>query len=354
MSHSVVRFPPPPPTSNNLTPKQRAHLMRSSKKLSQVLGSTPHVLDWAGSPAPSHVDTPSRSTSVQSHSASIAHRRSKSSPHADRNPASERSTPRPSSRPSTANSSQSHTSTISHASSSSSRGEQAWRTPYDPLHRPPLLKLRPPEPSNHGQRNSTYSDCGSEVGLPDSPTAPSFALPSEAAIRRAKMQRLTRKLGDGVPPELVFPTTKPEPDDEDDEDSPVLKTPASDRKLPFSQALPTIPERRPDTVGSHIHVEVTDRRAQRNAIYVIESPDEHGVGDGWNLVCVGDPTAKHGGADRYTELSPKREGAKEGEVVCLGVAASAGPVGQGRSGRWVRGPVTLDQIASPAWRGGAW
>ena len=249
----------------------------------------------------------------------------------------------------------------------SPKSEQAWRTPYDPLHRPPLLKLQPPKQpsrSGHAQRSSTYSDCGSEISIPDSPTAPSFSIPSEAAARRAKMQRLTRKLGDGVPPELVFPAAyKQEDESESEEDSPLLETPASDRKLPFSRTLPTIPEKRPTTATSETRVEIVatpiqspgrgkNRLSYRNAIYVIDSPDEHGLEDGWNLVCVGDPSAKRKSVDRYMELSPKRENA--GEVVCLGVSASAGPVGRGRSGRWVKGAVALDQIAAPGWHGGIW
>ena len=38
------------------------------------------------------------------------------------------------------------------------------------------------------------------------PRAPSFEIPSEATLRWAKMERLKRKLGDGVPAELVFPS----------------------------------------------------------------------------------------------------------------------------------------------------
>ncbi|PFH49713.1 hypothetical protein AMATHDRAFT_62559 [Amanita thiersii Skay4041] len=40
-----VYFPPPPPTTNTLTPRQRAHLRRSTKKLTQILGVTPHLVD---------------------------------------------------------------------------------------------------------------------------------------------------------------------------------------------------------------------------------------------------------------------------------------------------------------------
>jgi len=37
------------------------------------------------------------------------------------------------------------------------------------------------------------------------PRPPSFEIPSETTLRRAKMERLKRKLGDGVPAKLVFP-----------------------------------------------------------------------------------------------------------------------------------------------------
>lgn len=177
------------------------------------------------------------------------------------------------------------------------------------------------------------------------------------------MQRLTRKLGDGVPPELVFPSAaRPELDSDAEEDSPLVETPVSDKRLPFSQVLPTVPERRPTTASSQRHDEVIaqpvqwsrkarDRRSYRDAIYVIDSPDEHGLDDGWGVVCIGDPT-KQKKVDRHTELSPKRENA--GDVVCLGVAASAGPFGKGRSGRWVKDGVAFDRIATPGWHGGIW
>ena len=175
---------------------------------------------------------------------------------------------------------------------------------------------------------------------------------------------MTRKLGDGIPPELVFPSAfKQDPESESEEDSPLIETPASNKKLPFSRALPTIPEKRPTTASSETRVEIVatpvqsphggkDRHSYRNAIYIIDSPDEHGLDEGWNLVCVGDPSTKRRSTDRYMELSSRGE--RPGEVVCLGVSASAGPVGRGRSGRWVKGAVALDQIAPPGWHGGIW
>ncbi|KAG7441454.1 uncharacterized protein BT62DRAFT_936979 [Guyanagaster necrorhizus] len=40
---------------------------------------------------------------------------------------------------------------------------------------------------------------------PDSPTTPEFMIPTNNSLRRQKMDRLRRKLGDGVPVDLVFP-----------------------------------------------------------------------------------------------------------------------------------------------------
>lgn len=44
-SHTLIVFPRPPPTCNTLTPEERAKLLRSTAKLGQLLGSTPHVVD---------------------------------------------------------------------------------------------------------------------------------------------------------------------------------------------------------------------------------------------------------------------------------------------------------------------
>ena len=43
--HTAIVFPRPPPTCNTLTPEERAKLLRSTAKLGQLLGSTPHVVD---------------------------------------------------------------------------------------------------------------------------------------------------------------------------------------------------------------------------------------------------------------------------------------------------------------------
>ncbi|RDB16451.1 hypothetical protein Hypma_002831 [Hypsizygus marmoreus] len=40
-----IVFPAPPPTRNSLTAQQRMQLMRSTKKLGRILGTTPHLID---------------------------------------------------------------------------------------------------------------------------------------------------------------------------------------------------------------------------------------------------------------------------------------------------------------------
>ena len=45
MSYPPVAFPPPPSTSNTRSFHERAALVRSSKKLSKVLGDVPRVPD---------------------------------------------------------------------------------------------------------------------------------------------------------------------------------------------------------------------------------------------------------------------------------------------------------------------
>lgn len=45
MSFTRVLYPPQPPTSNTLSAEERAQLVRSAKKLSKVLGTTPQLID---------------------------------------------------------------------------------------------------------------------------------------------------------------------------------------------------------------------------------------------------------------------------------------------------------------------
>ncbi|KAG8221433.1 hypothetical protein J3R82DRAFT_1624 [Butyriboletus roseoflavus] len=155
---SPVLFPPPPPTSNTLSSQQRSALVRSSKKLTKVLGDVPRVFDDGIPPLPS-----------SSSSALVLN-----------------------------------------------DTESAWRD-RKPTHLPPLLKLSSPvvdaldspnaltSPAHHRppmRRGSMLSVAPSDA----SGSSPSDA-PTDTTHRRAKLERLRRKLGHEVPATAVFPTT---------------------------------------------------------------------------------------------------------------------------------------------------
>lgn len=193
MAHTSVVFPRPPPTYNTLSQAQRAQLLRSSAKLGQILGSTPHILDDTEAP---QISPPRRSSSLSEHSRS----------------------------PSVAS-----TASTSSTSSDSGHSERAWRASFStrkpPLMRigkvpsvPPSLDMIPGSPRvlRASGRISPQSSPGG------SPQEPSFGIASDAALRRQKMRRLARRLGEGVPVHLVFP-----PNTESDEDEVLIDSPTS-------------------------------------------------------------------------------------------------------------------------------
>ena len=49
-----ILYPLPPPTTNCLTSVQRAQLIRSTKKLGRILGTTPHLIDTSNTLGKSH------------------------------------------------------------------------------------------------------------------------------------------------------------------------------------------------------------------------------------------------------------------------------------------------------------
>ncbi|EIW75497.1 hypothetical protein CONPUDRAFT_139987 [Coniophora puteana RWD-64-598 SS2] len=249
-----VTFPPQPPHSNVLSPEERARLLRSNKKLARLLGSTPHFMDqdsvespWPTTDAttPFGNGTPLSRPSTSS-GAPLMRVPTKSS--------LSRITSRPSSRPSTAQG--------TYASESPSR-EDAWRARKATLKpssisrnggggAPPVLKLaysaaeglpltavaadapRPalPSPSSFAipDMNSRYRGGrgegeGQELDLqpirrsrstarPGSagsahertPSSPGFEIPTEASVRRTKLDKLRRTLGEELPAKAVFPS----------------------------------------------------------------------------------------------------------------------------------------------------
>ncbi|OCH86001.1 hypothetical protein OBBRIDRAFT_269140 [Obba rivulosa] len=313
MSRPVIRFPPPPPTSNNLSSKQRTQLMRSSNKLGQVLGSTPHVLDLSlPPPAPLHVDLPiSRSSSKPRRRLFKSHHCSRSSPYESdddndsvESPVSVHSTSTSSSR----------SSFDSVKTSTYPTSEQMWRVPH-PRHRPPLLKIFSPAPvaieptlktvpgSPAYAASDWYEDDDSLSTLMEPPRTPSFNITSEAFSRREKMRRLTRRLGEGIPAHLVFPSSS-DADSVYEEDTvempppppPPKRSPPPPGARPAASLsscpLPTIMEGLDieETTPTRLRyrhsasqqpprksqfVEEDERRTSRRSAIYVESPDVH-------------------------------------------------------------------------------
>jgi len=254
MSSHAITFPRPPPTCNTLSSQERLKLLKSTAKLGSVLGSVPHVIDETFD-LPSHVvhnpNTASRKTrqrlwSFKSRKASSDTSGSDSDvPPAPRNSLS---------------SSRTESSTMSSSASSVvESSESAWRARL-PEKRPPLLRLgvskklvqsarrlaiaqptlesipgSPPPPSQSppsSPSSSSYTDIidlyatyekddpfgayadSSYIELNPTVPIPAFTIPSDAALRREKMRRLKRKLGEHIPVHLVFPPIA-ESDEED-------------------------------------------------------------------------------------------------------------------------------------------
>ncbi|KAJ8082701.1 hypothetical protein PM082_008557 [Marasmius tenuissimus] len=203
--------PSPPPTSNTLTQTQRTRLMRTTKKLSQVLGSTPQLMDTkARSSTPVDTDW-SDSEDDWYRPASRGSNRSITSGLS-------------SSSGSTASSSLiSRSISITRSRRSSSRSEDSSNSS-----KPPLLRLAL---ASFAQRSSTANKCypspasanssddeDSRFTLQttftesprDSFVSPDFRIPSSTTLRLQKMDRIRKKLGDGVPVKLVFPDSDEE------------------------------------------------------------------------------------------------------------------------------------------------
>ncbi|EJF63739.1 hypothetical protein BD309DRAFT_948459 [Dichomitus squalens] len=336
---AVIRFPPPPPTRNELSSEQRAKLIRTNNKLGQVLGSTPHVLDLSYTVAPApHTELPAPpKTPTSSRNPFRGHARKKSSPKADLEAMRKDAT--------------SPDSVASRRSTSSVRvktDELAWRTPYS-VQRPPLLKLLVPSSPSPSRSRKPNLDT-----IPGSPTyeplasapiePPTFYIPSDAAMRREKMRRVRKMLGDGVPHDLVFPSSPEESESEDD--SPLVATPTSTMSREWllvdtNKPLPTPAElSKPLPVAPSARAEVKKKAAKENArrdrLYKERPKDK--------------PSRS---VQRLESIEENAKEAKHESLTVVGVSASLGMHGRGKSRRFIQGDVPFDQIGT-AWGGHMW
>lgn len=177
-------------TSNNLNGKERSRLVRSTRKLGAVLGATPQLsenVDWPCEAYRTHKSSPPSESS--------------SSASSIRSTSSVQPLVKPTRR---------HASVCEHptradvyASPSSASSTVSLALPPAPKSPGALLTL-PATPGTPG----TPSSFGSTT-----PTTPVF--PTAAETRRKRMAKLTRTLGEIIPPHLVFGARKhapPEPE----------------------------------------------------------------------------------------------------------------------------------------------
>ncbi|KAJ7125525.1 hypothetical protein C8R43DRAFT_1240820 [Mycena crocata] len=241
-----ITSPSPPPTTNSLTSQQRSQLLRTTQKLGRLLGTTPALIEETDS-MPSNLPLNLQRLSVPLHI-------QLSSVYDDddalvRYPSSETVV---SSASSHGSSSLKRSSSLSSQYSMKSRQlttsvhvNESWPKAGRPflriaVKRPSKLEAIPQSPPANGSPPPPYSPEPAHTSFtirpipatrrPASapPPLPSFSLPSTNSLRRQKMDRLRRTLGDGVPLDLVFP-------DEETHPVPILCTPSaasSDEDLP--------------------------------------------------------------------------------------------------------------------------
>ena len=180
---------------------QRARVMRYSRKLGAVLGTTPFLLESCGSTVPATLYPASRHSSTRSHARRHHHRQR---PDFDDQPrASSESSPLPFS--STASSSKDSLLSTSGTSSAESVVPVVIATKsHSPGATPrPLIFLDTVPLSSDTRVQATPRLTRSTVSdVPSTPSTPKQLSATEA--RRRKMARVMRTLGEKVPPELVF------------------------------------------------------------------------------------------------------------------------------------------------------
>ena len=236
----------------------------------------------------------------------------------------------------------SRTSTASRRSTTTVRvktDELAWRSPYPPQ-RPPLLQLAVPNPSR--SRKPTLETIPGSPPFNQTTTVfdpPSFSIPSEASMRREKMRRVRKMLGDGVPADLVFPSSPEE--SESEEDSPLIPTPTSTMSrewllLDVNKPLPSepIPEAKPAPASVQAQPKkAKELGARRNRLFKERTKEK--------------PSKS---AKPLESIAESAKEARPESLTCLGVSASAGMSGLGKSRRFVKGEIAMDQIGT-VWGG---
>ncbi|KAF5313716.1 hypothetical protein D9611_010216 [Ephemerocybe angulata] len=324
-TQTKVLFPAPPPTTNALTNQQRNQLLRKTKKLEQLLGATPHLLDNSSPPgepvSPSQLQRRASSSisisrgSFDSFSSvsvtSTCHSGTKLLDQTSSFPSTRRSSLR---RPKN-NLKKSISAPLPSAPQQSAPSYETWSGIKPPFLRIdsntnsyPNMPYWAESSSNNTSKRYTLAPSSPDSDSEDQSTKPSFTI---SCTRKSKMDRLRRKLGHGVPIDLVFPASKNGLDDEDELDAEsssgdewLLVPPPTPRTSRETKASGTIAGSRdslivqqrrsprsntsnlpssPSTESQSPPIAVSSSSSSPRAVgspltAIIESPDEHGSG----------------------------------------------------------------------------
>jgi len=217
----TLSYLPPPPTSNHLDLNQKSRLIKSTRKLGQVLGTTPYLLETRAElpitllPIGPRTGSPTPSTSSASSAESI-----RSIKRFRRQGSIFQHSP-------IAHSASSSTSSLSLPGNMSSSSVELPSTHSVPVsrrskdtHRPPplVLHLNPvivsPDDHRIGEAQLSPLPAPPVLDVDDflmSPTTPIsnafFHQKREVDAKRRKVNKINRTFGESVPTELIFPTS---------------------------------------------------------------------------------------------------------------------------------------------------
>ncbi|KAI0339196.1 hypothetical protein BDW22DRAFT_607856 [Trametopsis cervina] len=241
---SAIALTAPPPTINVLDNKQRHRLVRSTRKLGAILGATPHLTESSHT----QVIQLTRYTSSSTSSASSSRSATPDSVKASRRHASICS--HPTNQPKLVFASSTASSSVISLVPSDSGVKSLTKKPSmkfksskprgsNELPRPLILRISAvpppitvrqpvsPSPSSASGFLTPSPGTPTPTGTPAlTPTTPVF--PSSAELRRKRMAKLTRTLGEIIPPYLVSASKRPT----------ALAEPGSVPSSPISSAPP--------------------------------------------------------------------------------------------------------------------
>jgi len=215
----TVLFPTPPSTSNTMGDRQRIRLMRSTRKLGSVLGTTPQFVEVTAK----HVPHPILLPIGAKHSSHSRPGTPESIKRVRRNISLFTAPSSASNLIYSSSSCNSSTTTLSLASEGRASPQpkitltpapSSKRIPSPRGPRPLVLNLKPihsavPSPSSLPSTPSTATTLAPSPITPSpiSPLSPVFPTPAES--RRKRMAKLARTLGENIPPHLVLPSKRP-------------------------------------------------------------------------------------------------------------------------------------------------